>query len=119
MADLNGKTVECNIVVDSMVLKNTLNGERFKANLKDILEGVDDVRVYVGDKEETWHKDNIDIDVEDWIPAVIASENDEPLRKIKVNPKSYVDTTDDTDLVDCAVAGKVTQLPKHAIRILV
>ena len=79
----------------------------------------DDVRVYVGDKEETWHKDNIDIDVEDWIPAVIASENDEPLRKIKVNPKSYVDTTDDTDLVDCTVAGKVTQLPKHAIRILV
>lgn len=119
MADLNGKTVECNIVVDSMVLKNTLNGERFKANLKDILEGLDDVRVYVGDKEETWHKDNIDIDVEDWIPAVIASENDEPLRKIKVNPKSYVDTTDDTDLVDCTVAGKVTQLPKHAIRILV
>ena len=119
MADLNGKTVECNIVVDSMVLKNTLNGERFKANLKDILEGVDDVRVYVGDKEETWHKDNIDIDVKDWIPAVIASENDEPLRKIKVNPKSYVDTTDDTDLVDCTVAGKVTQLPKHAIRILV
>ena len=119
MADLNGKTVECNIVVDSMVLKNTLNGERFKANLKDILEGVDDVRVYVGDKEETWHKDNIDIDVEDWIPAVIASENDEPLRKIKVNPKSYVDTTDDTELVDCTVAGKVTQLPKHAIRILV
>ena len=119
MADLNGKTVECNIVVDSMVLKNTLNGERFKANLKDILEGVDDVRVYVSDKEETWHKDNIDIDVEDWIPAVIASENDEPLRKIKVNPKSYVDTTDDTDLVDCTVAGKVTQLPKHAIRILV
>lgn len=119
MADLNGKTVECNIVVDSMVLKNTLNGERFKANLKDILEGVDDVRVYVGDKEETWHKDNIDIDVEDWIPAVIASENDEPLRKIKVNPKSYVDTTDDTGLVDCTVAGKVTQLPKHAIRILV
>lgn len=119
MADLNGKTVECNIVVDSMVLKNTLNGERFKANLKDILEGVDDVRVYVGDKEETWHKDNIDIAVEDWIPAVIASENDEPLRKIKVNPKSYVDTTDDTDLVDCTVAGKVTQLPKHAIRILV
>lgn len=119
MADLNGKTVECNIVVDSMVLKNTLNGERFKANLKDILEGVDDVRVYVGDKEETWHKDNIDIDVEDWIPAVIASENDEPLRKIKVNPKSYVDTTDDTDLVDCTAAGKVTQLPKHAIRILV
>ena len=119
MVDLNGKTVECNIVVDSMVLKNTLNGERFKANLKDILEGVDDVRVYVGDKEETWHKDNIDIDVEDWIPAVIASENDEPLRKIKVNPKSYVDTTDDTDLVDCTVAGKVTQLPKHAIRILV
>lgn len=119
MADLNGKTVECNIVVDSMVLKNTLNGERFKANLKDILEGLDDVRVYVGDKEETWHKDNIDIDVEDWIPAVIASENDEPLRKIKVNPKSYVDTTDDTDLVYCTVAGKVTQLPKHAIRILV
>ena len=119
MADLNGKTVECNIVVDSMVLKNTLNGERFKANLKDILEGVDNVRVYVGDKEETWNKDNIDIDVEDWIPAVIASENDEPLRKIKVNPKSYVDTTDDTDLVDCTVAGKVTQLPKHAIRILV
>ncbi len=119
MNDLNGKTVECNIVVDSQVLTNTLNGKRFKANLKDILEGVDDVRVYVDGNEETWHKDNIDIPVEDWINAVIASENDEPLRKIKVNPKSYVDTTDDTGLVDCTVGGKLTQLPKHAIRILV
>lgn len=119
MADLNGKTVECNIVVDSQVLTNTLNGKRFKANLKDILEGVDDVRVYVDGNEETWHKDNIEIPVEDWINAVIASENDEPLRKIKVNPKSYVDTTDDTGLVDCTVGGKLTQLPKHAIRILV
>ena len=118
MADLNGKTVECNIVVDSTILTGTLNGDKFKANLQDILEGLDDIRVNVGDKEEKWHKDNISIEQENWPYAVIASEDDEPLRKIKVSPMSYVEAKEDNDLVDCVVGDKPTQLPKRVIRII-
>ena len=118
MADLNGKTVECNIVVDSTTLTGTLNGDKFKANLQDILEGLDDIRVQLGDQEETWHKDNISIEQENWPYAVIASEDDEPLRKIKVSPMSYVEAKDENDLVDCVVGDKPTQLPKRVIRII-
>lgn len=56
MKDLNGKTVNCNIIVDNTVIKETVNGNRFKANLKDILEGNDSVRIYVDDdnNEQQW-----------------------------------------------------------------
>lgn len=121
MKDLNRKTVDCNIVVDSMVLKETINGGKYKANLKDILEDQDNIRVYMDsdlNNPETWHKDNIEIEQENWPYAIIASEDDEPLRKIKVSPMSYVNAKEDTDLVDCLVADKLTQLPKHAIRII-
>ena len=118
MADLNGKTVECNIVVDSTTLTGTLNGDKFKANLQDILEGLDDIRVQLGDQEETWHKDNISIEQENWPYAVIASEDGEPLRKIKVSPMSYVEAKDENDLVDCVVGDKPTQLPKRVISII-
>lgn len=118
MADLNGKTVVCNIVVDSTILTGSLNGDKFKANLQDILEGLDDIRVQMDDHEQTWHRDNISIEQENWPYAVIASEDDEPLRKIKVNPLSYVEAKDDNDLVDCVVGDKPTQLPKRIIRII-
>lgn len=52
MCDLNGDKVNCNIVVNNMVLKETLDGERFKAKLSDILEGLDDITVYLGDNDE-------------------------------------------------------------------
>lgn len=118
MKDLNGKTVECNIVVDSTVLTHTANGNTFKANLKDVMEGAENVRVTVDDNEETWHKDNISIDRENWPYGVIATEEDEPLRKIKVDPLSYVEAKEDNDLVTCTVADKITQYPKRVIRII-
>lgn len=52
MKDLNDPKVNCNIVVDNTILKQTTEGKRFKANLKDILEGEDLIRVYVDDDNE-------------------------------------------------------------------
>ena len=118
LEDLN-KTVNCNIVINDVVLKENINGEKFKAKLNDILEGYDDITVYTDDgTEEIYSKDNISIDKEDWPYAVIAADDDEPLRKIKVNPISYINTTDENDLVDCMVGDKLTQLPKRIIRII-
>lgn len=119
MKDLNDPKVNCNIVVDNTILTQTTEGKRFKANLKDILEGEDLIRVYVDDdNEQHWNKENIQIDNTDWPYAVIASETDEPLRKIRVNPLSYINAKEDNDLVDCIIGDKQTQLPKRAIRIL-
>ena len=118
LKDLNGDKVNCNIIINDNVLKETLDGERFKAKLSDILEGLDDITVYVGDDEQTFDKNNISIEQQDWPYAVIASEDDEPLRKIKVNPLSYINTEDENDLVDCLVGDKLTQLPKRVIRVM-
>lgn len=116
--DLNS-TVNCNIIVNDVILKENINGEKFKAKLSDILEGYDDITVYTDDgTEETYSKDNISIEQENWPYAVIAGENDEPLRKIKVDPMSYINTQDENDLVDCIVGDKLTQLPKRVIKIL-
>jgi len=114
---LNDK-VNCNIITNKTILKETLNGNRIQAKLSDILEGLDDITVYMdNDKEEKFNKDNISIDQEDWPYAVIAGEDDEPLRKIKINPLSYINA-DENDLVDCLVADKLTQYPKRVIRVL-
>ena len=63
------------------------------------------------------HINNIQFDYENWPYAVIANEDDEPIRKIKVNPVSYINADDD-DMVEVTVADKLTTLPKHSIRIL-
>lgn len=118
MCDLNGDKVNCNIIVNNNVLKETLDGDRFKAKLSDILEGLDDITVYLGDDEQTFNKKDISIEQQDWPYAVIAAEDDEPLRKIKVDPMSYINTEDENDLVDCLVGDKFTQLPKRVIRII-
>lgn len=119
MCDLNGDKVNCNIVVNNMVLKETLDGERFKAKLSDILEGLDDITVYLGDNDEqTFNKNDISIEQQDWPYAVIASEDDEPLRKIKINPMSFINAEDENDLVDCLIGDKLTQIPKRVIRVM-
>jgi hypothetical protein len=43
---------------------------------------------------------------------------EEPTRKIRVNPTSFINAKEDTDLVDCMIGDKHTELPKHAIRML-
>ncbi len=119
MQDLNNDKVNCNIIINNTLLKETLDGNRFKAKLSDILEGLDDITVYTdNDKEEIFNKNNISIEQEDWPYAVIASEDDEPLRKIRINPMSYINAQDENDLVDCLVGDKLTEIPKRIIRVM-
>ena len=119
MQDLNNDKVNCNIIINNTLLKETLDGNRFKAKLSDILEGLDDITVYTdNDKEEIFNKNNISIEQEDWPYAVIASEDDEPLRKIKINPMSYINAEDENDLVDCLIGDKLTEIPKRIIRVM-
>ena len=115
MADLNGKTVECNIVVDGM----QFNKEPFKASLRDIAEGLNVINVTNDrDTQDKWPIENLQFEEENWPYAVIANEEDEPLRKIKINPTSFINAKEDDDLVDCLVGDKLTQLPKRVIRIV-
>lgn len=112
--DLNKKTVKCNIVVDGY----KLNVNPMKVKLSDIVES----NLYLdveGDDETTdkMHVNSLQFDMENWPYAVLANEDDEPLRKIKVNPISYINAGED-DMVEVLVADKLSKLPKSSIRIL-
>lgn len=114
LKDLNKKTVECNIVVDGY----KLNVNPMKVKLSDIVES----NLYLdveGDDETTdkMHVNSLQFDMENWPYAVLANEDDEPLRKIKVNPTSYINAGED-DMVEVLVADKLSKLPKSSIRIL-
>lgn len=117
MADLNGPTVECNIVVDSHIVSGAMS-----ASVKDLLEGEDQIRVYTdgddGYTETTYNRENVMVTPENWPFAVIADTDGKPLRSIQINPTSFIEAKEDTDLVDCLVGGKETQLPKHCISII-
>ena len=117
--DLNQTTINCNLKINDVILRENMNGDKFKIKLTDLLEDLDDITVYIGDEDtQKFNKENISVEKEDWPYAVIATEDDEPLRKIKVDPMSYINTEDENDLVNCLVGDKLTQLPKRVIRII-
>ena len=118
MEDLNEQSIICNIKFNDAILEHTVDGKRFRANLKDVLEETDPVRVYIGDEIQEVPKQDVFIDTEEWPYAVVAGEDDEPIRKIKIDPMSYIDAKEDNDLVRCMIGDKETELPKHSIRIL-
>lgn len=117
MEDLNEQTIPCHIRFNNAILENTVEGEKFQASVKDILEESDPVKVYIGDDIQEVPKEDVIISPEDWVYAVVAGEDDEPVRKIKIDPMSYIDAKDD-DLVKCMIGDKLTELPKHVIRTL-
>lgn len=118
MEDLNEQTMFCNIKFDNAILEHTITGERFKANVKDILEEADPVRVYIGDDIQEIPKQDVFIDTEDWPYAVVVGTDDEPVRKIKIDPIAYIDAKEENDLVRCMIGDKETVLPKRVIKIL-
>ena len=108
--DLNGKTVECNIVIDGMKFNMT----PYRALVSDIKEGKQVIRVIGEDNHvNKWLIENLEFSPESWPVAVIQKETDdgtesETLRQIKVNPTSYIEAKDENDLVDCLVGENVT-----------
>ena len=114
LKDLNKRAIECNIVVDGYKISSV----PVKASLTDIMESKEYLDIEsVDGSVDKMHINNIQFDYENWPYAVIANEDDEPIRKIKVNPVSYINADDD-DMVEVTVADKLTTLPKHSIRIL-
>lgn len=117
MEDLNEQTIPCQIRFNNAILENTVEGEKFQASVKDILEESDPVKVYIGNDIQEVPKEDVIIAPDDWVYAVVAGEDDEPVRKIKIDPMSYIEANEE-DLVKCMIGDKLTELPKHAIRTL-
>ena len=111
--DLNKTTLDCNIVVDGQ----RLNMHECRAFLEDVIDSKHSVRIIneYGDIVEYPVDDYIEFT--EWPYAVIANEEGEPLRKIKINPKSYINAGED-DMVDCICGDKETQFLKRTIKVL-
>lgn len=119
LRDLNKDKVKCNIVMDGCRLNL---GECYAAfaDLSDSKKSQVKVVNESGD-EEVYDKENVEIlpvPSDEWPYAVLVSgEDDEPSRKILVDPKSYLEASD-SEMVNCIVAGKLSRIPKSKIRIL-
>lgn len=50
MEDYNDQSIFCNVKFDNVILEHTIDDKRFRANLKDLMEEADPVRVYIGDE---------------------------------------------------------------------
>ena len=119
-ADLNDLTIGCNIVVDG----HKFNYVPYKAKLKDIFESKKYIRVInEAEHEDVWPVENVQFDAEDWPYAVLVNADDEenddnPVRKVRINPTSFVNATDE-DYVECLLADKPTQIQKKYIKMIV
>lgn len=112
MNDLNGKTVECNIIVDG----HKVNMFECYASLTDIIASKKTIRVLL----ENGNVDEIDTTNINFVEkpyAVIVDSEGKPVRSIKVDPMSYIDAQED-EMVNCEIADKATQFPKKIIKIL-
>lgn len=120
--DLNDPRVECSIVVDGF----RANFQKYWASLGDIKESRKTLRVLSesGDVSE-FDAGDVEFAPEDWPWAVVVAdgespdgdESEKPLRKIRINPTSYVEAADDEN-VECIVQGKRTVMPKRNIKII-
>lgn len=112
MKDLNGKTVDCNIIVDNFQLNLT----ECKASLDDIINSKRDIRVINENGViETFDVNNLAFIETPY--AVVVGEDDKPLRSIQVYADSYINAGPD-ELVLCKIDGKDTKYPKSKIKIL-
>lgn len=122
--DLNNRSVECDIVVNGF----RLNWQKEYANLQDIKESKQMIRVVnESGYEEQWDPNSLQFN--EWPWAVVVSDeettdengdtvdDDEPIRKIRINPTSYINAKDD-DMVECIVNDKRTEMPKRNIKII-
>lgn len=117
--NLNDRTIECDIVVDGF----KLNWGSQHASLQDIMESKKELRVMNESGEvQLWDSDNIVFN--EWPWAVIVSdgdgngdESDEPIRKIRINPTSYIEAGDE-DMVECIINNEKTEMIKKNIKII-
>lgn len=115
--DMNDLLLGCDIVVNGF----KVNYEPTRVSLKDIAKNNKYVKVVTESGGiDMWPIQNVTISEENWPYAVVVSATDdenEPQRKIKINPTSYVEA-DEEDLVDCILGGQKTQIAKKYIKII-
>lgn len=111
-SDLNGKTVDCNIIVDNFQLNLT----ECKASLDDIINSKHSIRV-INENGDTEIFDVNNLAFIETPYAVVVGEDDKPLRSIQVYADSYINAAPD-ELVLCKIDGKDTKYPKSKIKIL-
>lgn len=112
VGDLNGKTIDCNIIVDNFQLNLT----ECKASLDDIIDSKRSIRVINENGDtETFEVNNLAFIETPY--AVVVGEDDKPLRSIQVYADSYINAAPD-ELVLCKIDGKDTKYPKSKIKIL-
>lgn len=112
MKDLNTKNVECNIIMD----KQRINMTPCTVPVTDIKESKKSLTVI--NEDRLVNKYNIEnVEFTEHPFAVIVDAKGEPIRKIQVDPISYINAGDD-DMVICYAAGKETSFPKRVINIL-
>jgi len=116
--DLN-KRIPVNVVVDGY----RLNNESCSALLRDIMSKRTTIHVINEDGiEDLYPRENVQVismEAEKWPWAVYTlAIDDEPDRKVRVDPKSFTEAESDDDMVRCFYNEKVVELPKHAIKIM-
>lgn len=115
--DLNESYLPCDILSEGF----KCNYDRCYANLRDIAMSSDYIHVVNENGVlDIWPKDNVYISQENWPYAVICKEGDddnEPVRKIRINPQSYIEASDE-DMVDCLLNDEPTQIIKKVIKII-
>lgn len=110
--DLNKKTIDCNIVIDGQ----RMNMHECYAILDDIKDGKKQIRV-INEYGDITEVNTENIDFTEWPYAVIVNSEGEPIRKIQINPQSYINAAED-DYVECLVADKPSKYIKRVINVL-
>lgn len=112
MKDLNAKNVECNIIMD----RQRINMTPCMVPVTDIKESKKALTVINEDGlVDEYSLENVEFTERPY--AVIIDSKGEPIRKIQVDPASYINAGND-DMVVCYAAGKETSFPKRVINIL-
>jgi hypothetical protein len=112
MKDLNKKNVECNIIMDKQ-----------KVNMTPCLVPVEEIKesksvLTVINEDGVSAEYNVDnIEFKELPYAVVVNAEGEPIRKIRIDPTSYINA-EDNDMVKCYAADKEVEYPKKAINIL-
>ena len=120
-ADLNARFIFGHIVKDGQ----RMTMEPVRISLEDISESRKVVRMVNEDNLLTEVPiEQVQVDEPNWTWAVIVMSqddmtgDDEPLRKIKVDPVSFVEADPENGLVDVLLNGEKTKMMKKHIRIL-
>lgn len=93
-----------------------LTSEPVSALLEDVANSNEKIRI-INEDQTTSEYNRENIEFAEMPFAVVVDSEGKPIRSIQIDPKSYIEATDD-ELIDCLVDGKITKFPKKCIDVL-